>query len=66
MHIKDMTLDDCLRFRDMEERKLDKMLKQQPLPGIKLFLEQEAKLDSLDYWIDRKRRIEKLREEAAE
>lgn len=53
--ITEMTLDECLWARDKEEQILDRMIAQEPTPSMNILLEQERKLDSLDYWIERKR-----------
>lgn len=56
--IDKMTLDECRWARAKEESILDKMVDQTPPVSINLLLEQERKLDSLDYWIYRKTIIE--------
>jgi hypothetical protein len=56
--IDKMTLDECQRALAKEESILDRMIAQQPRPSMNIFLEQERKLDSLDYWIARKRIVE--------
>ena len=56
--IDKMTLDECLWARDKEEKTLDKMLAQIPKVSMNILLEQERKLDSLDYWIYRKKIVE--------
>jgi hypothetical protein len=53
-----MTLDECLWARAKEESILDKMLAQIPQVSMNILLEQERKLDSLDFWIERKRTLE--------
>lgn len=53
--ITEMTLDECLWARDKEEQILDRLIAQEPRPSMNILLEQERKLDSLDYWIERKR-----------
>jgi len=53
--ITEMTLDECLWARDKEEKTLDCMIKVKSPFLIKAILEQERKLESLDYWIERKR-----------
>ena len=54
-HITDMTLDECLWARQAEELTLDSMIKVKSPYLIKAILEQERKLESLDFWIERKR-----------
>ena len=56
--IDKMTLDECHWARAKEESILDKMLAQTPQVGMNILLEQERKLDSLDYWIYRKTIVE--------
>jgi hypothetical protein len=56
--IDKMTLDECLWARAKEEIILDKMLIQTPKVSMNNLLEQERKLESLDYWIERKRIVE--------
>ena len=56
--IDKMILDECLWARAKEESILDKMLAQTPKVSTNIILEQERKLDSLDYWIYRKRIVE--------
>jgi len=53
--IDKMTLDQCLYARAKEESILDKMIDQTPQVSMNIILEQERKLDSLDFWIERKR-----------
>ena len=53
--IDKMTLDECEWARSKEESILDRMIDQKPRPSINILLEQERKLDSLDFWIERKR-----------
>jgi hypothetical protein len=50
-----MTLDECLEAKNKEENILNRMIEQIPKVGMAVILEQERKLDSLDYWIERKR-----------
>lgn len=56
--INKMSLDECLEAKNKEENILNRMLRQTPAVGIAVILEQERKLDSLDYWIERKRIVE--------
>ena len=56
--IDKMTLDECLWAREKEERILDRMLAQTPKVSMNILLQQERKLDSLDYWIYRNRIVE--------
>jgi len=53
--ITEMTLEQCLWARDKEEKTLDSMIKVKSPFLIKAILEQERKLESLDFWIERKR-----------
>jgi hypothetical protein len=53
--IDKMTLDECLWARRAEEQTLDSMIKVKSPFLIKAILEQERRLESLDYWIERKR-----------
>ena len=53
--IDKMTLDECQWARAEEESILDRMIAQTPPVSMNIILEQERRLDSLDYWIDRKR-----------
>ena len=53
--IDKMTLDECLWARDCEEKTLDQMIKVKNPFLIRAILEQERKLESLDFWIERKR-----------
>jgi hypothetical protein len=58
--IADMTLVDCIKAKVKEEKILDQMLKI-PNPGplmIGQILEQEKKLESLEYWITLKPDLE--------
>ena len=56
--IDKMTLDECLWARAEEESILDRMIDQNPSVSMNVLLQQERKLDSLDYWIERKKIIE--------
>ena len=53
--ITEMTLEECLWARQAEEKTLDNMIKVKSPYLIKAILEQERKLESLDFWIERKR-----------
>jgi hypothetical protein len=53
--ITEMTLEQCLWARQAEEKTLDSMIKVNSPFLIKAILEQERKLESLDFWIERKR-----------
>ena len=53
--IDKMTLDQCLWARQAEEKTLDSMIKVKSPYLIKAILEQERRLESLDFWIERKR-----------
>jgi hypothetical protein len=56
--IDKMTLEQCLSARAREESILDKMIEQTPRVSMNILLEQERRLDSLDYWIYRKKIVE--------
>ena len=56
--ITEMTLEECLWARQAEEKTLDSMLKVKNPYLISAILEQERKLESLDFWIERKQLTE--------
>jgi len=61
--VTEMTLDQCLKARVKEEAILDRMLDQTPPVSMNILLEQNRKLESLDFWIERKSRTEPKQEQ---